>query len=154
MSERDRPTYPRRWPAVLIGLVAIAGVSTGSVFAASLGTLVPKNLGSQTSAVSACTSATLGLTTRTALKFDTSTSYRYEIRQVIYTGVPATCQGQTFKLTVADSYSGYVSLAETNGTMPANLSATLNFPTGAGPNLNSINSTNSATRDVLVIVGP
>lgn len=136
---------------LLLCAVAIVGASTGAALAASLGVVTPKNLGSNFGGVSPCSSSDFGLTMETV--FYTPSS-RYEIRDVIYTGVPSTCQSQSAKLTIADNVVGYSSLGETTGALAAGATSTLTYPDNAGPNVNSINNTNSQVRAVLVVVGP
>lgn len=97
----------------------LAGITVfGAVVASAstLGGLSPDKLGAQDAVVAACD--TDGVTTSHTSAWDT-TDERYEVTSVTVKGVADACDGQTLKVTLADSTG--VSLAEGTLTIPASV---------------------------------
>lgn len=97
----------------------LAGVTVfGAVVASAstLGGITPDKLAAQDAVVAACD--TTGVTTSHTSAWD-STDKRYEVTSVTVKGVADACDGQTLKVTLADSAG--VSLVEGTLTIPTSV---------------------------------
>jgi hypothetical protein len=102
--------------------LAIKSVAAVTVFsavlasAATLGGVTTDKIGAEDATIAACDSN--GVTTSYTSSWD-STDKRYEIATVTVKGVADTCDGQTLKVTLADTTG--VSLSEGTLTIPASV---------------------------------
>ena len=105
---------------IISGIIA-GTLVFGGVFAmaATLGGITSNTVGADNVAVGTCDSD--GVATAYATAWD-ATDERYEVASVTVSGISNTCDGQTIKVTLADS--GGTSLGEGTMAIPSDLVAT------------------------------
>lgn len=135
-------------PIILIFVLFFALIGIAS--AATLGSLMISTFGTSQASIGTCNASAIATSVTTRYVSPS----RYEIASVGLTGIPAACYAQRYQVTVADNTGSYPSLNSLVGTLPNAATTSLTYPSGSGPNINSINNTNSQVKIVLLILGP
>jgi hypothetical protein len=120
-------------PAVLAFGAGLLAVSVGLASAATLGVIDPKSLGTSSTVIAACDSS-LGISwddpsSPTYAGSGTAANSTFNVTRMLLTGVDNTCNGQKYRLAIADSSGAALvsqsgTVAVTGGTVTFTFAAT------------------------------